>query len=117
MKINSHNHSTHQPHQNQTGTLPLLEWKTRQCKQTKFYTFVEIFCWVELNVEKASLGHKYKDKLEISTLALVDDNIGVTEAAQMNTVLDVKTAEQNLLFGISKCKSMSITRQIKPLLL
>ena len=32
------------------------------------------------DVEKAGLGYKYKDKLEISTLALVDDIIGVTEA-------------------------------------
>ena len=65
-----------------------------------------------MNVEKASLGHKYNDKLELSTLALVDDIIGVTEAgykaAQMNTVLNIKTAEKNLLFGISKCKSMFV---------
>ena len=72
------------------------------------------------DVEKAGLGYKYKDKLEISTLALVDDIIGVTEAgykaAQMNAVLNVKTAEKYLQFGISKCKSMYVGKNKKEVL-
>ena len=67
------------------------------------------------DVEKAGLGIKYKNSLEISILSLVDDIIGVTEAgykaAQMNFVINVKTAEKLLQFGVSKCKSMLIGKK------
>ena len=63
-------------------------------------------------VEEACLGYKYKDTLQISLLGLVDDLIGVTEAgfkaAQLNEVLNLKTAEKYLQFGVSKCKSMFV---------
>ena len=48
---------------------------------------------------------------------MVDDIIGVTEAGykakQMNTFINVKTAEKTLQFGPSKCKSMLIGKPSK----
>ena len=50
-------------------------------------------------------------------LGLVDDIIGVTEAGfksqQMNVNLNVKTAEKGLQFGVTKCKSMIVGKNIK----
>ena len=64
------------------------------------------------DVEEAGLGYKYKQSLEIGILGLVDDLIGITEAGhkaqQMNVILNVKSAEKCLQFGVSKCKSMLI---------
>ena len=72
------------------------------------------------DVEKAGLGIKYKNSLEISTLALVDDIIGVSEAGykavQMNSVINVKIAEKCLQFGVSKCKSMFVGKDKNDLL-
>ena len=72
------------------------------------------------DVEKAGLGIKHKNSLEISTLALVDDIIGVSEAGykavQMNSVINVKTAEKCLQFGVSKCKSMFVGKDKNDLL-
>ena len=52
------------------------------------------------------------DILPISMLGLVDELVGVTEAGykaqQMNTFINVKTAEKSLQFGASKCKSLLI---------
>ena len=57
-------------------------------------------------------GYKYKDSVEVSLLGLVDDLIGVTEAGykaqQMNALINVKTADKGLQFGIKKCKSMLV---------
>ena len=68
------------------------------------------------DVEKAGLGFRYKNSLEISALALVDDIICVTEAgfkaAEMNAVINAKTAEKHLQFGILKCKSMYVGKDI-----
>ena len=65
-------------------------------------------------------GYQYKDKLPIGMLGLVDDIIGVTEAgykAQMlNAFLNVKTAEKSLQFGIKKCKSMLIGKNVEHVL-
>ena len=61
---------------------------------------------------EAGLGYMYKNILPIGFLGLVDDVICVTEAGykaqEMNSFMNVKTAEKNLQFGISKCKSMLI---------
>jgi hypothetical protein len=50
----------------------------------------------------------------VSLLGLVDDMIGVTyagyRAQQMNAIINVKTAEKRLQFGVTKCKSMLISR-------
>ena len=63
-------------------------------------------------VEEAELGYKYKNSLPVSLLGLVDDIIGVSEAgykaAQMNELINLKTAEKCLKFGVSKCKSMFV---------
>ena len=66
-------------------------------------------------VEKANIGYKYKEELPINILGLVDDIIGVTEAGfkaqMMNTILNYKSAEKRLQFGISKCKYMMIGKK------
>ena len=61
---------------------------------------------------EAGHGYKYKQKLQVGFLGLVDDIIGITEAgskAQMlNAFLNIKTAEKTLQFGTSKCKYMIV---------
>ena len=61
------------------------------------------------SVETSGYGIKYKDVVDISVLALVDDLIGVTKpgfrAQQMNTLINTKTAEKRLQFSVSKCKT------------
>ena len=63
-------------------------------------------------VEEANIGYFYQNQLPISMLGLVDDVVGVTEAGfkaqQLNAILNVKTSEKGLQYGISKCKSMII---------
>ena len=63
-------------------------------------------------VEEAQLGYLYKGILPISFLGLVDDVIGVTEAGfkaqQLNAILNVKTSEKCLQYGVTKCKSMLV---------
>ena len=63
-------------------------------------------------VEASNYGYMYQDKLSVSLLGLVDDMIGVTEAGfkaqQMNALINVKTAEKGLQFGVRKCKTMLI---------
>ena len=50
-------------------------------------------------VEKAGVGYMYKEELPVNTLGLVDDIVGVSEAGYqaqvMNTILNIKTAEQD----------------------
>ena len=62
--------------------------------------------------EESGYGYFYKDSLQVSLLGLVDDMIGVTEAGfkaqQMNALINVKTAEKGLQFGVRKCKTMLI---------
>ena len=69
------------------------------------------------DVVKAGIGYMYKDNLPISMLGLVDDLIGVTEAGfksqQMNVILNLKTAEKGLQFGVKKCKSMIVGKNLK----
>ena len=66
-------------------------------------------------VEQVGLGYKYKNVLPVSMLALVDDLIGITNAGfkaqQMNAIINVKSAEKRLQFGVSKCKSMLISKK------
>ena len=67
------------------------------------------------DIVDADLGYNYKDDLPISILGLVDDLIGVTEAGhkaqQMNVLLNVKSAEKCLQFGVKKCKTMLIGKK------
>ena len=64
------------------------------------------------DVVNSGYVYKYKDVLPVSMLALVDDMVGITYAGyrahQMNTAINVKTAEKRLQFGESKCKTMII---------
>ena len=64
------------------------------------------------NIEKAGLGYLYKGKLSVSLLGLVDDMIGISEAGykshQLNAIMNVRTAEKRLQFGVTKCKSMLV---------
>ena len=80
-------------------------------------TFGSILASVQVDsiandVEQSGYGYKYKDVLPVSLLALVDDMIGVTTAGfraqQINAVINIKTAEKRLQFGVSKCKSMLV---------
>ena len=75
-------------------------------------TFGSILASVQVdNICKSvvSSGYRYSYK---GVLALVDDMIGVTkaghEAHQMNAVINSKTAEKRLQFGVTKCETMLI---------
>ena len=61
---------------------------------------------------KAGLGYKYKEKLTVGVLGLVDDIICITEAGykaqEVNGFINIKTAEKNLQFGNAKCKSLLV---------
>ena len=63
---------------------------------------------------KSGYGYKYQNTLPVSMLGLVDDIIGVTnaghEAQQMNALINIKTAEKRLQFGVKKCKSMLVCK-------
>ena len=52
--------------------------------------------------------------LPVSLLALVDDMIGVTTAGfraqQINAVINIKTAEKRLQFGVSKFNSILVRK-------
>ena len=71
---------------------------------------------ISKEVNSRGYGYKYMDKLPVSLLGLVDDMIGVSEvgykAQQLNAVLNVKTAEKRLQFGVSKCKSMVVGKNL-----
>ena len=70
--------------------------------------------------QEAGYGYLYMDILPVSILGLVDDMVGVTEAGfqaqQMNTFINVKTAEKSLQFGSTKCKAMLIGKNKKNVL-
>ena len=65
-------------------------------------------------------GYMYKDSLLVSMLGLVDDIIGVTEAGykaqQLNALINVKTGDKCLQFGVKKCKSMLIGKEVETIL-
>jgi hypothetical protein len=85
-------------------------------------TFGSILASVQVDsiakeVEETGLGYKYKDSLPVGMLGLVDDLIGVTKAGfqaqQLNAVLNVKSAEKQLQFGVTKCKSMLLSKNVE----
>jgi hypothetical protein len=59
----------------------------------------------------------YKDSLPVSMLGLVDDIIGLTAAGykahQMNALINVQTADKGLQFGVDKCKSMLVGKDLE----
>ena len=80
-------------------------------------TFSSILASVQVDSigqECMQAGHyyKYKDKLPVGFLGLVDDIVGISEAGykaqQQNVFINLKTAEKTLQFGVSKCKSMLV---------
>ena len=84
-------------------------------------TFGSILASVQVDsigkeVEEAGYSYRYKDALDIGMLSLVDDKIGVTKAGyqahQMNALLNIKTAEKRLQFGVTKCKSMTVSKNV-----
>ena len=83
-------------------------------------TFGSILASVQVDsigkeVMESDLGYLYKNKLPVALLGLVDDLIGVTDAGfkavQMNEIINVKSAEKCLQFGVSKCKSMFVGKE------
>ena len=68
------------------------------------------------DIEEANIGYLYKEYLQISILGLIIDDITVVtdvgfKAQQMNILLNVKSAEKGLQFGVSKCKKMTIGKR------
>ena len=85
-------------------------------------TFGSILASVQVDSigkECVAAGHTYlyKDELSLGFLGLVDDIIGVTEAGvkaqNMNTFINLKTAEKTLQFGPTKCKTMLVGKNVK----
>ena len=70
--------------------------------------------------EESGYGYKYKNKLPIPILGLVDDVIGISEAGirahQLNALINVKTAEKGLRFGPAKCKTLVVGKDTKSVL-
>ena len=66
-------------------------------------------------VEKTGYGYRYKDVLPVTLLGLVDDMIGITDAGfkaqQLNAVLNARTADKQLQFGPTKCKTMLVSKK------
>ena len=62
--------------------------------------------------EETGLGYLYKGQVMVTMLGLVDDIIGVSEAGfkaqQLNSIINTKSAEKGLQFGVPKCKTMLI---------
>ena len=61
--------------------------------------------------------YKFQGEVPISLLGQVNDLIGVAEAGykscQLNAYVHVKTADQDLQFGLEKCKVMVVSK-VKP---
>ena len=55
--------------------------------------------------------------LDVEMLGFVDDSVGITEAgykAQLfNALFNIKTAEKSLQFGVQKCKSMLVGKNVE----
>ena len=60
--------------------------------------------------------YRYMGIVPIPLLGQVDDLLGVTEAGykakQLNSFVNVKTADKDLQFGPEKCKTMTFQRKI-----
>ena len=59
--------------------------------------------------------YKYKGYIPVPILGQIDDTIGITEAgfkaAQLNSFMNVKTADKYLQFGQDKCKAMLVGKR------
>ena len=70
----------------------------------------------QMIAEQPSYMYKFKGKVPVPLLGMVDDTIGVTEAGyksdQFNAYLNVKSADKNLQFGIDKCNTMVVSKSV-----
>ena len=59
--------------------------------------------------------YKYKDVLPVGVLGLVDDLLGITKvghiAHEMNSFINIKSAEKRLQFGATKCKILFVGKK------
>ena len=73
----------------------------------------------EMLIEEPSFMYKFQGEVSIPLLGQVDDLIGVAEAGfksnQLNSYINVKTADKDLQFGVEKCKVMVVSK-MKPYL-
>ena len=69
----------------------------------------------QLLEEEPDYLYKYKGYVPLGVLGMIDDLAGVSEsgvkAVQLNSFLNVKTAEKCLQFGIDKCKTLNISHK------
>ena len=65
--------------------------------------------------EEPDYLYEYKGYVPVGVLGMIDDLAGVSEsgvkAVQLNSFLNVKTAEKCLQFGIDKCKTLNISHK------
>ena len=70
--------------------------------------------------QETGYGYHYMDSQPVSIMGLVDDMVGISEAGfkakQLNTFLNIKTAEKTLQFGATKCKFLLIGKNVKNIL-
>ena len=71
----------------------------------------------EMLNEKPSFMYNFMGKVAVPLLGQVDDLIGIAEAGyksdQLNSYVNVKTADKDLQFGQDKCKAMLVSK-VKP---
>ena len=71
----------------------------------------------EMLKEDYSFLFKYKGYVPIPLLGLIDDTISVNlaghKATQMNSYINVKSADKYLQFGQDKCKAMVVGRKVE----
>ena len=71
----------------------------------------------EMLEEDASFMFRYKGYIPVPILGMVDVVIGVTlagyKSAQLNSYINVKTADKYLQFGQDKCKAMVVGKRVE----
>ena len=71
----------------------------------------------EMLDEDALFMYKYKGYVPVPILGQIDDTIGITVAgfksSQMNSYINIKTADKYLQFGQDKCKYMVVGKKIE----
>ena len=74
----------------------------------------------QLIAEEPEYIYKYKGYIPIGVLGMVDDLAGVSEsgmkAVQLNSFINLKTAEKKLQFGPDKCHILTIAHKSKTVL-
>ena len=69
----------------------------------------------EMISEEPIFMFQYKGVVPIPLLGQVDDLVGVAEAGyktkQLNSFVNVKTADKDLQFGPEKCKTMVVSKK------